>query len=86
MGVLRLREHCNCEKLPDRAERLLAETRVRAVVQPAIRQMLKVGFDFVTFTSGTARMRPRFETCDQSVAGFHSTPARMPTPVAVCRP
>ena len=54
MGVLRLREHCNCEKLPDRAERLLAETRVRAVVQPAIRQMLKVGFDFVTFTSGTA--------------------------------
>jgi exopolyphosphatase/guanosine-5'-triphosphate,3'-diphosphate pyrophosphatase len=54
MGVLRLREHCNCEKLPDRAERLTAETRVRAVVQPTIRQMLKVGFDFVTFTSGTA--------------------------------
>jgi hypothetical protein len=24
------------------------------VVQPAVRQMLKVGFDFVTFTSGTA--------------------------------
>ena len=54
MGVLRLRENCNCEKLPDRTERLTAETRVRAVVQPAIRQMLKVGFDFVTFTSGTA--------------------------------
>ncbi len=54
MGVLRLRDHCNCEKLPDRTERLTAETRVRAVVQPAIRQMIKVGFDFVTFTSGTA--------------------------------
>jgi exopolyphosphatase/guanosine-5'-triphosphate,3'-diphosphate pyrophosphatase len=54
MGVLRLRDHCNCEKLPVRAELLTAETRVRAVVQPAIRQMIKVGFDFVTFTSGTA--------------------------------
>jgi exopolyphosphatase/guanosine-5'-triphosphate,3'-diphosphate pyrophosphatase len=54
MGVLRLRDHCNCEKLPDRAEMLTAETRVRAVVQPAIRQMVKVGFNFVTFTSGTA--------------------------------
>ena len=54
MGVLRLRDHCNCEKLADRAERLTAETRVRAVVQPALRQMIKVGFDFVTFTSGTA--------------------------------
>jgi len=54
MGVLRLRDLCNCETLPDRAEWLTAETRVRAVVQPAIRQMQKVGFDFVTFTSGTA--------------------------------
>jgi exopolyphosphatase / guanosine-5'-triphosphate,3'-diphosphate pyrophosphatase len=54
MGVLRLRDHCNYAKLPDRAELLTAETRVRAVVQPAIRQMMKVGFDFVTFTSGTA--------------------------------
>jgi exopolyphosphatase / guanosine-5'-triphosphate,3'-diphosphate pyrophosphatase len=54
MGVLRLRDHSNNEKLPSRTERLTAETRVRAVVQPAIRQMLKVGFDFVTFTSGTA--------------------------------
>ena len=54
MGVLRLRDHCDGEKLRDRAERLTAETRVRAVVQPALRQMLKVGFDFVTFTSGTA--------------------------------
>jgi exopolyphosphatase/guanosine-5'-triphosphate,3'-diphosphate pyrophosphatase len=54
MGVLRLRDQCNCDKLPDRTEFLTAETRVRAVVQPALRQMLKVGFDFVTFTSGTA--------------------------------
>lgn len=54
MGVLRLRDHCNGDKLPNRTEYLTAETRVRAVVQPAIRQMLKVGFDFVTFTSGTA--------------------------------
>jgi exopolyphosphatase/guanosine-5'-triphosphate,3'-diphosphate pyrophosphatase len=54
MGVLRLRDQCNCDRLPDRTEFLTAETRVRAVVQPAIRQMLKVGFDFVTFTSGTA--------------------------------
>jgi exopolyphosphatase/guanosine-5'-triphosphate,3'-diphosphate pyrophosphatase len=54
MGVLRLRELCNCEKLPNRAEMSTVETRIRAVVQPAVRQMLKVGFDFVTFTSGTA--------------------------------
>jgi exopolyphosphatase / guanosine-5'-triphosphate,3'-diphosphate pyrophosphatase len=54
MGVLRLRDHCDSKKLADRAERLTAETRVRAVVQPALRQMSKVGFDFVTFTSGTA--------------------------------
>jgi exopolyphosphatase / guanosine-5'-triphosphate,3'-diphosphate pyrophosphatase len=54
MGVLRLRDQCNPDKLPDRSEFLTAETRVRAVVQPALRQMLKVGFDFVTFTSGTA--------------------------------
>lgn len=54
MGVLRLRDQCNCAKLPDRTEFLTAETRVRAVVQPTIRQMLKVGFEFVTFTSGTA--------------------------------
>jgi exopolyphosphatase/guanosine-5'-triphosphate,3'-diphosphate pyrophosphatase len=54
MGVLRLRDLCPCEKIPDRTELLTAETRVRAVVQPAVRQMLKVGFDFVTFTSGTA--------------------------------
>jgi len=37
-----------------RADMLTAETRVRVLVQPAIRQMQKVGFDFVTFTSGTA--------------------------------
>lgn len=54
MGVLRLREMCNCDRLADRTELLTAETRVRAVVQPAVRQMLKVGFDFITFTSGTA--------------------------------
>jgi exopolyphosphatase/guanosine-5'-triphosphate,3'-diphosphate pyrophosphatase len=54
MGVLRLRDLCNYEKIPTRTELLTAETRVRAVVQPAVRQMLKVGFDFVTFTSGTA--------------------------------
>jgi exopolyphosphatase/guanosine-5'-triphosphate,3'-diphosphate pyrophosphatase len=54
MGVLRLREHCNWKKPPTRKERLTAETRVRAVVQPAIRQMQKVGFDFVVFTSGTS--------------------------------
>jgi exopolyphosphatase/guanosine-5'-triphosphate,3'-diphosphate pyrophosphatase len=54
MGVLRLRDHGGGEQLRDRAARLTAETRVRAVVQPALRQMLKVGFDFVTFTSGTA--------------------------------
>ncbi len=54
MGVLRLRDLCNCDKLADRTELLTAETRVRAVVQPAVRQMLKVGFDFITFTSGTA--------------------------------
>jgi exopolyphosphatase / guanosine-5'-triphosphate,3'-diphosphate pyrophosphatase len=54
MGVLRLRGHLNGDKSPTRAERLTAETRVRAVVQPAIRQMMKVGFDFVVFTSGTA--------------------------------
>jgi len=54
MGVLRLHDQCNGDKLPSRAERLTAETRVRAVVQPAIRQMIKVGFDFVVFTSGTA--------------------------------
>jgi exopolyphosphatase/guanosine-5'-triphosphate,3'-diphosphate pyrophosphatase len=54
MGVLRLRDDCNWKKPPKRTERLTAETRVRAVAQPAIRQMLKVGFDFVVFTSGTA--------------------------------
>jgi exopolyphosphatase / guanosine-5'-triphosphate,3'-diphosphate pyrophosphatase len=54
MGVLRLRELCNYEKLPSRTELLTAETRVRAVVQPTVRQMLKVGFDFIVFTSGTA--------------------------------
>jgi exopolyphosphatase / guanosine-5'-triphosphate,3'-diphosphate pyrophosphatase len=54
MGVLRLRDYCNCDKVRDRTEYLTAETRVRAVVQPAIRQMLKLGFDFLTFTSGTA--------------------------------
>jgi exopolyphosphatase / guanosine-5'-triphosphate,3'-diphosphate pyrophosphatase len=54
MGVLRLRDTCNCDQPTSRTEFLTAETRVRAAVQPAIRQMLKVGFDFVTFTSGTA--------------------------------
>jgi exopolyphosphatase / guanosine-5'-triphosphate,3'-diphosphate pyrophosphatase len=54
MGVLRLRDTCNCDDIVDRTQLLTAETRVRAVVQPAVRQMLKVGFDFVTFTSGTA--------------------------------
>jgi exopolyphosphatase / guanosine-5'-triphosphate,3'-diphosphate pyrophosphatase len=54
MGVLRLREYCDGSKPADRSRLLTAETKVRAVVQPALRQMLKVGFDFVTFTSGTA--------------------------------
>ena len=54
MGVLRLRDQFNPDRMLDRSEFLTAETRVRAVVQPALRQMLKVGFDFVTFTSGTA--------------------------------
>jgi exopolyphosphatase/guanosine-5'-triphosphate,3'-diphosphate pyrophosphatase len=54
MGVLRLRDTYNCDKISNRADLLTAETRVRAVVQPAVRQMLKAGFDFVTFTSGTA--------------------------------
>ncbi|MBN2577355.1 MAG: hypothetical protein JXP73_22520 [Deltaproteobacteria bacterium] len=54
MGVLRLREYCDGNQTPDRSRLLTAETKVRAVVQPAVRQMLKVGFDFVTFTSGTA--------------------------------
>jgi exopolyphosphatase/guanosine-5'-triphosphate,3'-diphosphate pyrophosphatase len=54
MGVLRLRDEYNCNDIRNRADLLTAETRVRAVVQPAVMQMLKVGFDFVTFTSGTA--------------------------------
>ena len=54
MGVLRLRDECKFTGKMSRADILTAETRVRALVQPAIRQMQKVGFDFVTFTSGTA--------------------------------
>jgi exopolyphosphatase/guanosine-5'-triphosphate,3'-diphosphate pyrophosphatase len=54
MGVLRLRDECRFAGKMSRAEILTAETRVRVLVQPAIRQMQKVGFDFVTFTSGTA--------------------------------
>jgi exopolyphosphatase / guanosine-5'-triphosphate,3'-diphosphate pyrophosphatase len=54
MGVLRLRDECRFGGGMSRADMLTAETRVRVVVQPAIRQMQKVGFDFVTFTSGTA--------------------------------
>ncbi len=54
MGVLRLRDEYNCNNIRSRADLLTAETRVRAAVQPAVMQMLKVGFDFVTFTSGTA--------------------------------
>ena len=54
MGVLRLRDMCNCDKMANRSDVLTAETRGRAGVQPAVRQMLKVGFDFITFTSGTA--------------------------------
>lgn len=54
MGVLRLRDMCPSDKLRERRDLSTAETRVRAVVQPAIRQMSKIGFDFVTFTSGTA--------------------------------
>ena len=54
MGVLRLRDTYRGDGISDRTELLTAETRVRAVVQPAVMQMLKVGFDFVTFTSGTA--------------------------------
>jgi len=54
MGVLRLRDECRFGDKMSRADILTAETRVRAVVQPVIRQMHKVGFDFVTFTSGTA--------------------------------
>jgi exopolyphosphatase/guanosine-5'-triphosphate,3'-diphosphate pyrophosphatase len=54
MGVLRLRDECRFSGKMSRADMLTAETRVRVLVQPAIRQMQKVGFDFVTFTSGTA--------------------------------
>ena len=54
MGVLRLRDECRFVGKMSRAEILTAETRVRVLAQPAIRQMQKVGFDFVTFTSGTA--------------------------------
>ena len=54
MGVLRLRDECPCAGKMSRADLLTAETRVRVLVQPAVRQMQKVGFDFVTFTSGTA--------------------------------
>jgi exopolyphosphatase/guanosine-5'-triphosphate,3'-diphosphate pyrophosphatase len=54
MGALRLVEYCEGAPPLDRSRLLTAETRVRAIAQPAIRQMLKVGFDFVTFTSGTA--------------------------------
>ena len=54
MGVLRLRDECAFTGKMSRADLLTAETRVRVLVQPAIRQMQKVGFDFVTFTSGTA--------------------------------
>ena len=69
MGVLRLRDLCNFDKASGRAELLTAETRVRAVVQPAVRQMLKVGFDFITFTSGTALAVARMaEGNEQKVA------------------
>jgi exopolyphosphatase/guanosine-5'-triphosphate,3'-diphosphate pyrophosphatase len=54
MGVLRLAEACGSTSRFDRAQLLTAEARVRAVVQPAVMQMLRVGFDFITFTSGTA--------------------------------
>ena len=54
MGVLRLRDECRFTGKMSRADLLTAETRVRVLAQPAIRQMQKVGFDFVTFTSGTA--------------------------------
>jgi exopolyphosphatase/guanosine-5'-triphosphate,3'-diphosphate pyrophosphatase len=54
MGVLRLRDECHFAGQMSRADILTAETRVRVLAQPAIRQMQKVGFDFVTFTSGTA--------------------------------
>jgi exopolyphosphatase/guanosine-5'-triphosphate,3'-diphosphate pyrophosphatase len=54
MGVLRLAETWSAGGRLDRAQVLTAETRVRAVVQPAVMQMLRVGFDFITFTSGTA--------------------------------
>jgi len=53
-GVLRLRDECAFTGKMSRADLLTAETRVRVLAQPAIRQMQKVGFDFVTFTSGTA--------------------------------
>lgn len=54
MGVLRLRDECKFTGKMSRADLLTAETRVRVAAQPVIRQMQKVGFDFVTFTSGTA--------------------------------
>lgn len=53
MGVLRLRDQWQ-GGVVGRAEILTAETRVRAVMQPSVRHMQKLGFDFVTFTSGTA--------------------------------
>jgi len=69
MGVLRLRDACQCDGNPNRSEVLTAETRVRAVVQPAVRQMLKVGFEFVVFTSGTALALARMaEGDDQELA------------------
>jgi len=52
MGVLRMRDSLSAK--PSRAEFLTAETRIRAVVQPAVMHMRKVGFNFITFTSGTA--------------------------------
>ncbi len=54
MGFWRLRDQCAHDQLNHHPALLTAETRVRAVVQPAVRQMLKLGFDFVTFTSSLA--------------------------------
>ncbi len=65
MGVLRLRDQWQGNTV-GRAEILTAETRVRAVMQPSVRHMQKLGFDFVTFTSGTALALARLAEGDGS--------------------
>jgi exopolyphosphatase/guanosine-5'-triphosphate,3'-diphosphate pyrophosphatase len=75
MGVLRLRDTCNCGDTPSRSDMLTAEARVRAVVQPAVMQMLRAGFEFVTFTSGTALALARMaEGSHEKVADVRGRP------------